>query len=227
MLHVKNCPFCGAKPEVGEHYVRCTCCQCTTSYFSQKKDAIALWNNRHQDPDIPGTILPETDTAVFVDLDGTLAHWIPTTTPEELVTPGYFRSLPAYDRMVQNIKYLIGNGYNVYVLSAYMETHGDPVAEKKGWLDEYLPEVDEEHRIFCPCSASKWEVACNAVKAENMVLLDDYSKNLHDWVADSKGKGVGIKVMNGINGSHNTWKGKRIANSCSPEELIALICEGR
>ena len=35
-------------------------------------------------------------TIVFVDIDGTVAQWLPTTTPEELVEPGYFQNLPPY-----------------------------------------------------------------------------------------------------------------------------------
>ena len=43
------------------------------------------------------------------------------------------------------------------------------------------------------------------------ILIDDFSKNLHEW---EKGKNnIGIKYYNGINGNHGTWKG----NSINPE----------
>lgn len=182
---------------------------------------------KNYDPDIPEAILADEDIIIFVDMDGTIAQWIPTSTPEEVAAPGYFRSLPAYDSMVRNIRFLVENGYEVYSLSAYMETRGDPVAEKKAWLDKFIPEIDEEHRLFCPCTASKWETVARAVGTEKtLILLDDYSVNLRAWESDSHGAGIGIKVMNGLNGTQGTWTGKRIVNTCSPEELIQIL-EGR
>ena len=100
-------------------------------------------------------------TIVFVDIDGTVAQWLPTTTPEELVEPGYFQNLPPYTQMVENVRYLIRHGVQVYSLSAYMQTKGDPVAEKNLWLDKYIPEIPNAHRLFCPCDASKWDTVCN------------------------------------------------------------------
>ena len=57
-------------------------------------------------------------TIVFVDIDGTVAQWLPTTTPEELVAPGYFQNLPPYTQMVENVRYLIRHGVQVYRLRA-------------------------------------------------------------------------------------------------------------
>ena len=162
--------------------------------------------------------------AIFVDLDGTLAWWIPSTTPEDLIAPGYFRMLPAYSEMVENVRYLISVGYSVFALSACMPTLGDPVDEKNRWLDQYLPEIGKDYRLFCRCDQSKWQVAHTAAgDNKTLILLDDYSKNLHAWVEDSDGKGIGIKIMNGINGTQGTWQGAKISNTCSPKELQEII----
>lgn len=166
-------------------------------------------------------------TIVFVDIDGTVAQWLPTTTPEELVEPGYFQNLPPYTQMVENVRYLIRHGVQVYSLSAYMQTKGDPVAEKNLWLDKYIPEIPNAHRLFCPCDASKWDTVCKTVDPtdKTFVLLDDYSSNLHQWEEDSSGAGVAIKVMNGINGTKGSWTGARFYNAGSPKELlVAIIC---
>ena len=75
-----------------------------------------------------------------------------------------------------------------------MQTKGDPVAEKNLWLDKYIPEIANTHRLFCPCDASKWDTVCKTVDPtdKTFVLLDDYSPNLRQWEKDSRGAGVEI-----------------------------------
>ena len=47
---------------------------------------------------------------------------------------------------------------------------------------------------------------------EDDILLDDYSKNLIEWV---EAGGTAIKVRNNINCSGKTWKGDTIYNQDS------------
>lgn len=223
-MEVKNCPFCDGEARLkyrythGTWYVECVQCGVNTKQYPSKEKAALAWNKRITPVGIRNKVV------LFVDLDGTLAHWIPSTTPEELITPGYFRALPAYSKMVENVRYLISVGYPVFTLSAYMPTLGDPVDEKNRWIDQYLPEIGKDHRLFCRCDQSKWQVAHTAAgDNKTFILLDDYSKNLHTWVEDSDGKGIGIKIMNGINGTQGTWQGAKVSNTCSPKELQEII----
>ena len=86
-------------------------------------------------------------------------------------------------------------------------------------------ELARRSRLFCPCDASKWDTVCKTVDPtdKTFVLLDDYSPNLRQWEKDSRGAGVAIKVMNGINGTKGSWTGARFYNAGSPKELLAAI----
>ena len=89
---------------------------------------------------------------IFVDMDGTLVTWKPAKSLENLLERGYFRNMPPYETVVSAIKTLIGWGANVFVLSAYMEENPYSVDEKNEWLDEFIPEIEKDKRIFCPLS---------------------------------------------------------------------------
>ena len=53
-----------------------------------------------------------------------------------------------------------------------------------------------------------------------MILVDDYSRNLHAWELAGH---VGIKFYNGINGSHGSWKGCAIGSAMSVQEMYDVI----
>lgn len=223
-MEVKNCPFCDGEARLKYRYthgtwcVECMQCGVNTKQYPSKEKAALAWNKRITPVDIRNKVV------LFVDLDGTLAHWIPETTPEELIAPGYFRNLPAYTNMIDNVNYLIDAGFEVYTLSAWMPTLGNPVQEKNDWLTEHLPIVRQNHRLFCPCDKSKWQLARQYAKADKiLVLIDDYSKNLHQWIEDGKGRGIGIKVLNGINGKKGSWKDFTISMDCKPKELERML----
>ena len=159
---------------------------------------------------------------IFVDMDGTLVTWKPAKSLENLLERGYFRNMPPYETVVSAIKTLIGWGANVFVLSAYMEQNPYSVDEKNEWLDEFIPEIEKDKRIFCPCGTSKWDATARYLGGDlrPRYLLDDYSLNLHDWTACG---GQGIKLMNGINGSKGTWRGNKVTRFQSPSDLAKEI----
>lgn len=163
---------------------------------------------------------------IFVDMDGTLVTWKPAKSLEDLLERGYFRNMPPYETVVAAIKTLIGWGANVFVLSAYMEENPYSVDEKNEWLDEFIPEIERDKRIFCPCGTSKWDATARFVRNDlrPRYLLDDYSVNLHDWNACG---GQGIKLMNGVNGNKGTWQGRKVsrfqASDALAEEIVSLI----
>ncbi len=152
---------------------------------------------------------------IFVDMDGTIAYWEAGASYEEVCTAGYFLNLEPVHCMINAIRYLIRNEYDVYVLSAVIDKNRE--REKRAWLRMYLPEVKKENYIFVPCGENKADYISD--KCENDILLDDYSENLHGW------HGIGIKVMNGINGTKGTWNGMKIHGYMSTRQIVSELKE--
>ena len=152
---------------------------------------------------------------LFVDMDGTLATFTPVSKMETLYEEGYFKKLSPISNMVNAIKNIVNSkDIDVYILSACLDS---PFAkkEKNEWLDEYLPMISKDHRIFCEYGKEKTTFISNHVDSD--VLLDDYTKNLNEW------NGVGIKILNGINDTNRSWKGERISSACEPNILAYTI----
>ena len=141
-------------------------------------------------------------TRLFVDMDGTLAtfHLVEL---EKLYEEGYFRNLAPMQNVVDAVKEIILEDpeIEVYILSAYLTDSPYALKEKNEWLDEHLPELGKENRIFLPCGEDKKQVIPGGVR-ENDFLLDDYTNNLMLWQPPGKG----IKLLNGINHTKGTWQ---------------------
>lgn len=153
----------------------------------------------------------------FIDMDGTLAKWNPVA-EEQLFEKGYFRNLEPNKEMLDFAKYLLSQKEDVFILSAYLENSNYALYEKNSWIEDYCPEIDMDHRLFVPFGTSKSLFFDNyelSPITQNDILVDDYTLNLIDW---EKSGGTGIKYLNGINHSHQTWSGILFHNSC--EEMI-------
>ncbi len=171
--------------------------------------------------------MTEEKQRLLVDMDGTLAVFTPVDELETLYQPGYFLNLRPIDNVVQSIKEIIKNNPNIEVniLSAYLTDSPYALEEKNLWLDQYLPEVDIEHRIFSPCGADKKDYLPGGIK-ETDFLLDDYTHNLKLWQPPARG----IKLLNGINYTRGTWEHDRVRYDKDPKELaenILSIMRGR
>ena len=144
---------------------------------------------------------------LFVDMDGTLAVFNKVEQIEDLYKRGYFRTLTPNENVVKAIRDIKENHpeIEVKVLSAYLSDSKYALDEKNEWLDEYLPEIPKEDRIFPPCGKDKSDYVPGGYDY-NDYLLDDYTKNLILWSPP----GQGIKLLNGINHTHKTWKGNCI-----------------
>lgn len=155
---------------------------------------------------------------LFVDMDGTLAVFRSVDTLETLYEPGYFAELAPQENVIQAIRSIIRErpDIEVFILSAVLGDSKYALNEKKEWLDQHLPEIDAEHRIFPPCGADKKEYIPGGVR-ETDFLLDDYTHNLTLWHPP----GHGIKLLNGINHSRGTWEQDRIRFDRDPAELAA------
>lgn len=152
---------------------------------------------------------------IFVDMDGVLAKFQYVDTLETLYEEGYFRNLPPQENVVEAIRLLTKRkDADVYILSAVLSDSSYALKEKNEWLDEYLPEIDERHRIFPPCGKDKKRyIPCGATESD--CLLDDYTYNLTDWEPPAHG----IKLLNGINHTKGTWQGDMVGYNIPPANL--------
>ena len=162
---------------------------------------------------------------LFVDMDGTLAEFHPVDTMETLYEQGYFAQLAPHENVVNGIKTFMKENpeTEVFILSSVLTDSPYAQAEKNAWLDRYLPEIGMDNRIFVPCGSAKNEFVPGGVR-ENDALLDDYSKNLHEW------SGKTLKLMNGINGTKGSFQGEKISAEMPVAEFaerLASFCEGK
>lgn len=159
-----------------------------------------------------------TERRLFVDMDGTLAKFQTVDTLEILYEKGYFYNLTPQREVLEAVRDAAVSGdIEVYVLSSYLSDSEYALTEKNAWLDVHIPEIDEIHRLFVPCGTPKieWLRSEGFSMGESDFLLDDYSKNLHDWEPPCRG----IKIMNGINGNYGTWRGLK----CNFEDVQMVL----
>lgn len=99
------------------------------------------------------TTLGSKPYRLFVDMDGTLAVFTPVNRLERLYEPGFFGNAKPIETVVRAIKHVIQNypEIEVSILSAYLTDSPHALTEKNAWLNQYLPEIDQTHRIFLPC----------------------------------------------------------------------------
>lgn len=158
---------------------------------------------------------------VFVDMDGVLAKFQYVDTLETLYEEGYFKNLSPQTNVVEAVRLLTNRkDVDVYILSAVLSDSSFALKEKNEWLDEYLPEIDEMHRIFPPCGKDKKDYIPQGLTASDC-LLDDYTYNLTNWEPPAHG----IKLLNGINHTRGTWRGDMIRFDASPADLERELYE--
>ncbi len=151
---------------------------------------------------------------IYVDMDGVLATWNSDKSLEEVAMPGYFRDLTPMRNVVDAIKRIIhSKQYEVYILSSVL--HDIAIRDKNYWLDTYLPEIPLINRIFVPYGQIKADYIGNLDYRD--ILVDDFSKNLKEW------HGVGIKLLNGINGTKGTWNGYVVNGNSNPTCIMNTI----
>lgn len=153
---------------------------------------------------------------LFVDMDGVLAKWNYVSI-ETVTTPGYFLGLAPQTTVVKAIEALCSrNEFEVYILSSvFVDNHS--ISEKNQWLDKYLPVIPEERRIFVPYGMRKTDAIENPSSRD--ILIDDFTDNLRSW------HGIGIKLMNGINGTKGTWHGYSV-NGLAKSQCISKTIMG-
>lgn len=167
---------------------------------------------------------------LFIDMDGTLAKFHDEVMYlERMYEEGFFRNLKPFENMVNGIKEFIRMhpDIEVYVVSAAIKSEYVQ-KEKDEWLDQYLPEIPAERRLYPTVGSSKAEFVKNATGisiSKDDFLLDDYNKGLRDWELAG---GTGIKCHNNINhnglGLHGGEKGEKwIGEIVHIEDLPIMI----
>lgn len=142
---------------------------------------------------------------IFVDMDGVLAKWGSIEYEEKLYEKGYFRNLVPDQNIVSHVQALIDRGYDVYVLSKFLEDSRYALNEKKEWIKQYM-NIDEKNQIWVRYSCNKSDFIPGGIKKDDY-LIDDYSPNLFEFTESG---GRAIKYLNGINHTKGTWKGMLI-----------------
>ena len=161
----------------------------------------------------------KTRHRLFVDMDGTLAEFKYVTYQEQLFEEGYYANLRPHNNVLEAVKNIINDDTDieVFILSAYLTDSQYALDEKNEWLNKYLPEIDNSHRLFVPCGTDKKEAIDDL--SESDFLLDDYTVNLLDWTPPGKG----IKLINNLNHTNGTWKEDCVRYERSPEDIRCLI----
>ena len=145
---------------------------------------------------------------LFVDMDGTLAVFDAVNSLEELYEPGYFKNLNPQTNVVDAIRDIISNhseDIEVFVISSVISGARTALAEKNEWLDKYMPELDEKHRVFCKSGIDRTTAIPGGLRKDDF-LLDDYTRNLQQWEPPARA----VKLLNGINHTKSSWQGDRL-----------------
>lgn len=114
---------------------------------------------------------------IFFDMDGVLARYLFGEPYEALFRKRYFADLPPQTCFIEAVKILFSKGYDVRILSAYLEDSKYALNEKKGWLREWLPTLPEEQWMLIPVGVPKG----NYVTSPEDILIDDYGPNCKSW----------------------------------------------
>lgn len=169
---------------------------------------------------------------LFLDMDGTLArfHDVDKTFIEAMWQQGFYVGLQPFENMIEAVKVFMKEhpDVEVYVLSAVLDTEPPFVIdEKNAWLDQYLPEIPKERRIFTRAGHNKAEYIGEIGSGD--FLLDDYNKNLHEF---EKAGAHSIKFRNDVNhqgkGAYGgekgpLWAGPMVAYNSEPQDIAKQL----
>ena len=155
---------------------------------------------------------------LFIDLDGTVAKFNVRNALERFDKEiGFFANLGAYKGIeaINEMALL----KNVYVISASPNNQAD--IDKMIWLNKYLPNIPKENITLCRLGENKAKIIenkYNLIIDSNCYLLDDYSKNLFEWVTNG---GTGIKRLTSVaDNSRGLWKGLTIKDLNKIAEIL-------
>lgn len=158
---------------------------------------------------------------VYADMDGVTALFEQASL-EEMTQEGFFLSRKPVQNVIEFLKLLSEDpAVELFSLSAVLSDMAE--AEKREWNKKYMPFLKPDHQIYLPYGVNKAEYlkSLGFPISNNDILVDDFSPNLHAW------HGVGVKMYNGINGTHGTWKGYSVHSNMTSDIMyrqMAGIC---
>lgn len=150
---------------------------------------------------------------IYVDMDGVLAKWDTSATPEDTKKEGYFLDREPEKIIVSLVKSMLKLGINVSILSAVWNKKA--AMDKSKWLDKYIGK--DLARIFVPYGEDKSDYISGG---SGNVLIDDYTPNLNAWKESGN---IPIKFYNGINGTKGTYNGLYITKDMSIGDIFNVI----
>jgi len=177
---------------------------------------------------------------LFVDMDGTLFRFHDDIVDEDGVVqiekmyePDFFRNLKPFENVIVGVQMFMLEHPEVEVFtcsSVDRESQFGFIQQKNACMEEYLPEVDLEHRLYPAVGTNKADMIPGGV-TKNDYLLDDYNKNLEEWLLAG---GSPIKCRNNINhrglGAYGgdkgaIWEGPIVMHNFTPEQVCRdLAC---
>lgn len=186
-------------------------CDCNTCDWNEKTGC----KRYKKEPNEEGIVL-------CVDLDGTIANFDNSATPEQLLESEFFYTREPQMKLINNINYLRKKRVvEVFVLSAYLTDNEYPLRDKNRWCDTWF-NVDKEHRIFVPNAQNKatyFEKATGRKIDKRFIMLEDYTPALKNFQAAG---GSTIKFMNGVNGNNGTYRGVKLCRDDVEKHPYAL-----
>lgn len=161
---------------------------------------------------------------IIFDMDGTLNYWDTNAHISKVAAPGYMRERKPIPSMVNATKLLLDWGYEVWIASSVLP-YEHAIPDKNFWLDNVMPWISEENRLFIPYGKNK-ATALKSIVETGDIFVDDYTENLiavNDALCMT---GLTcVKAVNDINDTHHSWPGKRVS-VYSEARSIAETLEG-
>ena len=164
---------------------------------------------------------------LYFDMDGVLATWQEGTPIETVCSPGYFANLPAEQNVVDALKVLATNDrVELHILSAvFDEPHN--IADKLHWIKAYLGDAVKPENIHFVSNGTRKSLALGCIGRED-ILVDDYSKNISEWIEDG---GTAIKMFNATNGRTEKYYGAYTCTWLAPcqiaDDIPAVVSKPR
>lgn len=164
---------------------------------------------------------------LYFDMDGVLATWQEGTPIETVCSPGYFANLPAEQNVIDALKLLAKNDeLELHILSAvFDEPHN--IADKLHWIKVHLGDVVTPENIHFVSNGTRKSLALGGIDKED-ILVDDYSKNISEWIEDG---GTAIKMFNATNGRTGKYYGAYTCTWLAPrqiaDDILAVVSKPR
>lgn len=132
----------------------------------------------------------EREKNIYCDMDGVLADFNREINGVKRYKKekGFFLKLRPLELNVNALRRaLLISDYNIYIISASPSRRADK--DKIKWLKKYIPELEKDHIIMVRNGKNK----VNYMKTKSGLLLDDYWKNIQDWLENDFNSGYKVE----------------------------------